>query len=81
MTKPRDAWREEPWWHWDWPGRPGQYLTPGSGVQALSGPGEAQPPVAAKIIVPEAQSVTGWRDWWVYRDPPPTQPKPGMGFR
>lgn len=80
MNKPGNAWREEPWWHWDWPGRPGQYLVPGTGVQQLSNYGEPQPPVAGKLIVPDAQSSTGWRDYWVYKEPPPPQPPRKLGL-
>jgi hypothetical protein len=73
------AWREEPWWHWDWPGRPAQHLQPGNGGHNLSE--GAQPgSVAARIFIPDPEERGGWANYWVYRDAPAPQ-KPGMGFR
>lgn len=80
MTKPGASWREEPWWHWDWPGRPGSYVSHGNGVGSLGGAPSETPPLAGKIIVPEAQSPTGWRDFWVYREAPPLPPARKMGY-
>ena len=70
--KPGAAWREEPWWHWDWPGRPEQRMGSLGGVQHLGG-SDDKSEVAAKLYVPEGESPTGWRDYYVYRD----KPKPG----
>ena len=79
--RPRNAWREEPWWHWDWPGRPNQSLNQGSGAQGLS---DDSPPVAARIVIPKIGE-----DWIVVqgvnegdlRDGPghyPSTPFPGQ---
>ena len=78
--KPGASWREEPWWHWDWPGRPSTFLVEGSGVRGLTAnePTKGQP--IANLYVPEAESPTGWRDFWVYRDNPPPPPQRKLGL-
>lgn len=79
MMKPRAGWREEPWWHWDWPGRPNSTLQPGNGGNILS-TNDPGAPIAAKLIVPDAATTTGWRDWYVYHNAPKHDPR-RMGFK
>lgn len=80
MMKPGASWREEPYWHWSWPYDREGYVQPGSGVQHLSGHEQPKGQPVANLYVSEAESPTGWRDFWVYREPPSPPPPAKMGF-
>ena len=63
------AWREEPWWHWGWPGE----REPGIGYWGRADPQHEEPEggtLKAGIYLPTAE---GWELHQVYGDPP-TQP-------
>ena len=79
--KPGMAWREEPWWHWDWPGRPEGYVQQGNGVSALSGAEGTQQRSWKYIYVPDPESRNGWRQSVVYSDPPPPPEPRKAGFK
>ena len=70
------AWREEPWWHWDWPGRPAQNLGYWGTAQTESKEPEGGT-LAAGIYLPNAE---GWELHQVYKDPPlpPEQRRLGL---
>ena len=78
--KPGAAWREEPWWHWDWPGRPGSYLVQGNGVQNLGTNEAPRSATAANLWVPDPEARRGWREYYVYHDPPPPPPGRKLGL-
>lgn len=79
--KPGASWREEPWWHWDWPGRPQGYVQQGNGINSLSGPEGVGQRSWKYIYVPDPESANGWRQTFVFPDLPPPVPKPDMGFK
>ena len=81
MNKPGAAWRERPYWHWGWPYAAEERPVQGSGIQRLAEYEAERPAVAAKLVVPEAQSATGWRDYWVYREPAAPEPQRPLGFQ
>ena len=79
--KPGMAWREEPWWFWDWPGRPSQQLTGGPSVGNLGSP-EGEHQVSWKYIyVPDPTERSGWRQSIVWTDPPKPPDQRKLGYR
>ena len=78
--KSKNNWREEPYWHWDWPGRPQGYLGTAHGVQDLGHPEPPRGSVAGHLVIPDVEKPTGWREWWVYHDPPESISPNRLGF-
>ena len=68
--KPGAAWREEPWWHWGYPSAREEALMPGSGVQNIEGAPSPRSSTAAQLWVPDPEARRGWREYYVYHDPP-----------
>ena len=65
--KKQNNWREEPYWHWDWPGRPDPRMMGVSGVQNLGGD-DPKPGVASCLWLPDPEQRNGWREFYIYRD-------------
>ena len=80
MAKKSNAWREEPWWYWDWPGRPTQRLQGGNMAHVMAEGGWDASTLKAAIYLPDPDSQTGWQLHKVYGDPPTPPPKRRMGF-
>ena len=67
---PRNSWRVPPSWSWDDP-KP----TGGPVVGSLSQSDQARGNITGCIYIPDPESQSGWRQWWVYGNPP-VQPAP-----
>jgi hypothetical protein len=76
------SWREEPWWHWDWPGRPQGYVQQGNGISNLGGPEGVNQTSYTYLYVPDPSAPSGWKQEFIWPDlPPPPPVKPDMGFK
>ena len=74
--KSKNNWREEPSWHWDLLG----HLDTAHGVQNLGHSEPSHGEVAGHLVIPDIEKPTGWREWWVYHDPPESSPPNKLGF-
>lgn len=83
MKKPRNSWvNPDPYYYWDWPGRPASHLTPmGNGMQVASGGEPVHQTAVANLWVPDIEQVHGWREHYVWPDPPVLPPDRRAGFR
>src|SRR3990167_9374724 len=70
VDAPKNAWREEPWWHWSWPGRPVSQLSGNATAQVLREDYGATGALKAVIYLPDPDSQTGWQLHKVFGESP-----------
>ena len=74
---PRNAWREEPWWHW-WPQ---QELRGGTMAHELNDADEPVAPLRAMLYLPDPDSWSGWRLHRIRGEPPQAPPRRKLGWQ
>lgn len=80
MSKKRNSWREEPFWHWDWPGRPQSSLSGGVIVGNLSDADAPKRVLQAVLYLPDPDSESGWQLHQIVGDAKPPALRSRLGF-